>query len=758
MASHPTRFGAGHGLLLVALLLLVAIGFPLHAAEMRLTSPDGLAGVAADNLDLDRRIPPPDEDDADVEQADDQEESPTPEDEPAETAAPAPTTAPADTPAKPKGDSPQVEVFIPSVAGLADSARHSKTAALWRALAGMFPLPADETGEDFDFAAVTKLLEQVAQWPDTSLVFATYTQDREGRARWAARVDWPMEGFRGGLESFIETEAAKKLLKDVALVEREDGAIQIELPDLVLAVITECEGGSLIASAEGVHLPEAVFGRDYAGEPPDANRPSATPANGPAVKKKTGQKPRQYSMLVYCRLNLAGENEGGSPFAMISGVKDVRYGGALDGNGLWQEKVVIRWNPLLGVALKAAFKKLKEPFECPRDAYVVAAFNTALGEGLADSLAGLPPGTIGGRASSETAFAAVPGTGFLPFPDVYFQFTARGEDQIIEAVREAVEKDTREREEEDRPIAWREETIDGRPVFWCDSSADESLSFMPATYRTVVFFDRPRTDQEDEALRLIIAQTPMWAEDAVHHWRELTKNAKSRVTVPDSKQTHWQARISWRRVYALTHPYLALLAGLSAEAAAPPPVDELKAALADSVVDIRIDYGGLQVRARGPVPVGAFYIPVVALTSLSSSGDYFSEAERERVACQHLRVLYHHAKLFKKDYGRWPASVAELDGYVDFTLHADLLYLRPKKEGFAAGLVALVTGDKKPAAGGEDERKIDDSLYVIEWSPDDWKLMFRDGEFVHYRTIYIDAEEKIHRVPKDGAADAGKAE
>jgi hypothetical protein len=281
---------------------------------------------------------------------------------------------------------------------------------------------------------------------------------------------------------------------------------------------------------------------------------------------------------------------------------------------------------------------------------------------------------------------------------------------------------------------------------------------MPATYRTVVFFDPPRGEKEKEARGLIVAQTPMWAPDAVQHWRQLTKSAKSRVTVPDSKQAHWQARISWRRAYDLFHPYLALVAGLSDGAVAPPSAEELKGSLADSVVDIRIDYGGLQVRASGPVPLGALYVPAVAVASLISTGDPDSEAERERVACRHLRVLYHHAKLFRKDYGRWPATVAELDGYVDFTVHADLLHLRPKKEGLAAGLVALVAGDRKAAAAGaEEEREIDDSLYVVEWSPEDWKLKFRDGEFVNYRTIYIDAEEKIHRVPKEGAETAAEA-
>ena len=655
---------------------------------------------------------------------------------------------------------PQVEVYIPSIADLVKAAKQSKSADLYRAIAGMFSLPADETGEEFDFAALTKLLEQITTWPDTSFVLATYSEDREGRLRWSGRVDWPLDDLRARVESLLKLDATAKILKDVELRRRDDGKYQIELPDVVLAVLSESGTGSLIASGEELSAPEAVFGRDYTGEPPTTQAAtSAESGQEPAAEAKK-PKARKKPMLVYCRLNLSGggEDDGPSPFAAFAGVKDVRYGGTIGKDGLWNEKLVIAWNPLVGAALKTTFKKLKEPIECPRDALVMAAFNAGFSDGLADGLADLPSGTIGGRAAEGAAVAVVPGNGFLPFPDVYFQFTARSKDKIIDSIRRAIEKDTQEREEEDRPVIWHEETIDDRLVFWCNQSADGGFGLMPATYRTVVFFDAPRTGYKAEPPRLIIARTPMWADDAVRHWGELTKSAKSRIALPDSKDAHWQARISWRRVYDLVQPYLALLAGF-VEGATPPPVaQELKGSLADSIISIRIDYGGLQVSGVGPVPIGALYVPVVAATSLGATGDYSSEAERERVACRHLRVLYHHAKLFKEDYGRWPATVAELDGYVDFASHSDLLYLRPKNSGFTTSLVSVIAGRTPRVVVEEEERKIDDSLYAIEWSPDDWKLRFRDGEFVNYQTIYIDTEEKIHRVPKPETAASPETE
>jgi hypothetical protein len=121
------------------------------------------------------------------------------------------------------------------------------------------------------------------------------------------------------------------------------------------------------------------------------------------------------------------------------------------------------------------------------------------------------------------------------------------------------------------------------------------------------------------------------------------------------------------------------------------------------------------------------------------------------VACRNLRVLYHHSKLFKKDYGRWPSTVAELDGYVDFASHPNLLSLRPKDGGFLGGFVSIFTSDKKKKAAEDveaDDDAIDDSLYEIDWSPGDWKLKFRADQFAEYSTIYVDKEGEIHRVPK----------
>jgi len=644
-----------------------------------------------------------------------------------------PTTQPTTSAAAEKADTPEVEVYIPSVAALRSAADRSKTAQLFRAIAGMFPTPTDETGEGLDVGAVFKLVGQITNWPDTSVVLTIFSMDREGRPRWALRVDWPLEELRRRVEELLDSDAARELLKDVKLTESDEGNWRLELPDYVLAVLSRSGEGSLLASAVELRPPAAVFGQEGYGKG----------AGDAAAAGKKARKP----MLVYSRLNLeADENEGNSPFAMISGVRDVCYGISLEQGGTWDEKVVVRWSPLLGTALKIAFRKVSKPFECPRDAYAVAVFSIGVGEGLADAIGELPPGTIGSRASKETAFAAVPGTGFFPFPDVYFQFNAPKKDKLIESIREALAEDARKRKENDQIPAWHEDKFDGRVVFWRDPAADGGAGLMPARYRTVLFFDS-KGDGEDAPSRLIIAQTSTWPDDAVRHWSELTRGRKSCVAVPDSTKVHWQARINWRSAYALAQPYLCLFSSLEEDATLPPTEEELSAALTDSVINIRIDYSGLEVRHTGPIPVGAVYVPAIVATALSDSGSAWSEAGRERTACQHLRVLYYHAKLFKKDYGRWPATVAELDGYVDFASHPDLLWLWPQNQSFTQQLASAFMARKQKAVEKEDG-EIDDSLYAIDWTPTDWKLKFRDGEFRDFATIYIDMEGEVHRVPK----------
>ncbi len=649
-----------------------------------------------------------------------------------------PSSTTSSNPDEAKENAPQVEVYVPSVARLAEEIQRSRTGKLYHAMAAMVPAPVDETGEGIDPQAIITLLKKTTAWPDTSVAIFTYTQDRDGRPRWMIRLDWPLDELRERVDEILKDDAAKKILKDMTLKRNDDGSYQIELPDTIIAILRKIDGGSLIASTKDLQPPEKAFGQKPKGDKS-------------AAKK---------SSLLYCLLNLEAGSEderGNSLFSQIAGVSDIRYAASVGEDGLWKERFNIRWNPLLGMALKAVFKKASESFKCPKEAFATAVFHFGMAEGLADSIAGLPPQTIGSRADGEAAFSALPGTGFLPIPDLFYQFHARGKDKIIDAIREAMREDAKKRKEDDRPIAWHEDKIGARPIFWRDPSADRPGGLSLATFRTVVFFEKNVGEEDGD--QLIVAQTSTRADDAVHRWDELCATSSLRTPMPNSDNAHWQAVIHWRSIYSLFSPYLTLAAGLSEEGGAAPSVEELGDALADSTIDIRIQYAGLDARHKGPVPIGAAYVPGITAASLSETADPDSEAQREQTACRNLRVLYHHSKLFKKDYDRWPANVAELDGYVDFASHANLLSLSPRDGGFLRGFVSIFTAGKprKVKVDPDDEEDaIDDSLYEIDWSPSDWKLKYRADEFADYATIYIDTEGEIHRVPKTSSTEEKK--
>lgn len=622
-----------------------------------------------------------------------------------------------------KGPVAKVEVFIPSLVKLGHSAAESHAGAIYRALSGTLVPPVDETTDGFDFAALLKLVEEVRTWPDTSLALAIYTQDTEGRPRWVVRTDWPIAALEARIKHLLETDEAKKLLKGVQLRRDDEGRFVIELPDTVLAVLRKTDDGTLIASADKVELPESVFGIK----------------TDKAARTRGDKSPP----LCYCRVNVAAADEEGqsSWLSSIGGIRDIRYQGGVMPDGDWNERLTVSWSPLAG-ALKLFFKRVKTPFQCPKDAFAVAAINTDFGGSSAEGLAGLPSGTFANQAQSDFAVSVTPGVGFFPIPDIYYSFGLKNKDKAVEAIRKHLSEAAEKRADDDLPPAWKEIESETGPIFASIPGADGATGISLSSGRKVVFFDIDR-DGDKEISRLVIAQTSTLADDAVAHWKSLRRRGTTKV--PDSPDAHWQARISWRLVYGHIEPYVMLFTSFAENAKPLPSVDELADALTDSVLNIRIEATGVRIVHDGPIPAGAFFVPSMVAEAVMSEGDPSSEAERERIACRHLRVLYHHAKLFKKDYGRWPATVAELDGYVDFMSHPDLLWLPEQKRGFMAGLVSTVTGGRE--FRWPDRDKIDDSLYEIDWSPNEWKLKYRAGEFRDHKTILIDDDGEIHREP-----------
>ncbi|MBI5762106.1 MAG: hypothetical protein HZA51_01135 [Planctomycetes bacterium] len=660
-------------------------------------------------------------------------EPPEDEDAAPRDGAPRISRKPVDTPsttksAKEKSNAAQVEVYVPSVTSLVDAAKRSKTAVIYRVFSSLVAVPRDETGEGIDISHVLTLLTEISRWPDTSLEITTYTQDREGRPRWAVRVDWPLEALVVQLQALIQLEATGKLVKDLSLHQAESGEWRLELPDMVLAVLKKTKGGSLVLSAADVKPPEKIFGRKEVGD----------------KKEKS---------LVYCRLNMeAGDDDsrGAGMLGQLSMLSDIRYSGMVDDAGLWQERFNLRWNAMLGLAIKQSLKKPETKFETPRDAMAAAVFSMVMAEGMADSLAGFRAGTIGARCGSDVAVSVIPGGGFLPLPDVFFQFRVRNPDGILKSVRKMMRDDAKARRADDKAPAWREDTIGNTAVFWKDPAADRNGGMSLITTRTVVFIEEPGADAgPDEKSTLVVAEIATMPDDAVSRWLERRGKSSTWERMPSAEGSSWEAVIHWATVYALVEPLLSVIGNMADDVSPLPGAKELAADLVESRVHLKIEYAGLDIRHKGPIPFGAAYVPAITAMSLSATADFGSEADRERVACRNLRTLYHHAKLFKKDYGRWPATVAELDGFVDFASHPYLLQLQPREDGFAANLVGMFATSSKPKVRREQgESVIDDTLFVIEGMDDEWRLAFKKDQFRHYETIYIDAEGEIHRVSR----------
>jgi len=736
---------------LIRLIFMFVIAGSLGFTGREATAADPLPRAPLSSL---THTPPDDSDDSDESEADDTEVEEDAEDEAEDTSPevaekpsrkkPATTNsaykkdnAKAADKEEDKSNVPQVEVFIPSVTNLVEAGKASRTGALVKAFSGMMPRIEKESDDDFDFDAIFSLLSRVADWPDTAIGVMTFTMDRDGRPRWAVKLDWTLDDTCDRIREMLEDEKAKKLLSEITLNKQDDGTYKLETPDVILAIVKSADRGSLIISDAKLETPSKLFGEKL---------------------DKSGKRraPGKNSMLVYCRLNMDAGKEDEKSQSILAGfsmVSDIRYGGKLTDDGRWSERFNVRWNPLLGLGIKQILKKTNASFTCPKNAYVAGAFHLAMADGLADTIAGLESGTIGGRADGEMAFAALPGTGFFPIPDVYYQFYARRTERIKDDIREAIEDDTKERKEDDRPPAWHEARLGDDVYFWKDGAADNGGSFSIATFRTVVFFDSP--EDEDDRRCLIIAETSTQPEDAIKRWQSLRRKSKENTQVPDSKNAHWQLVINWRKVYESVQPYLTVLSATTRDTESAPTADVLDDVLSESTVNVKIEYAGLDVRHTGPIPIGAAYVPGVTVASLSATAGYASEAAREQTACRNLRVLHHHAKLFKKDYGRWPATVAELDGYVDFSSHPNLLMLRPKNGGIVAGIVSVFTTSKRENRDiTNDDEEIDDDLYEIDWAETEWKLKFRPDEFVEYATIYIDQDGKIHRVAKKGDSES----
>jgi hypothetical protein len=628
---------------------------------------------------------------------------------------------------------PRFELFIPSIEYLMQRAGESDAGVLLGHTSHLFFARATG-GRGFTEEDWSALADMVRKWPDTSLAVATFAPTAEGKHRWFVRLDWPLTDLHARVSEILEMKAAEEMLQGVALA-GDENRYEVTLGDVTLAVMVPDDGaGCLIISDAEVPRPEELYGQGA----------------------QHGQPLKETSTLVYSRLNIAGtEKDTGALFgAQIPWVQDIRYQASVQTGGDWSERFGVTWNAMVGTAAKAIIKRAKRGFYVPREAFGAALISSPALHSMLDSMAGLEPGTLmsdvggltGDRVGPEICFVLLPGTGILPFPDLIIETRVRYESAVLDDIRKAITKKNEERTKDELPEIWHELEVNGRTVFYYDARDQEDRGMQPVVYRTVIFFDKRPDPTGRSRNYLVIGFTSTDVKALVRRWtRPFAEN--DRVALAADKGADARAWLNWRRVYDNLSVWLNLaIAGVDPMAVLP-PTDEVKDQLSDATAAIKAKYEGLLVRLRGPLPVGLLYLPLTMASTLTPDESGSTDLSRERIACDRLRLLYKNALLFKKDVGRWPARVAELDGYIDFAGNPWVLQLRRStRSAWREGFEELLNPEKKETEKEGEETNIDDSVFVITWDGTHWTLGLKPNTLDHLKELYIDQDGKIHRV------------
>lgn len=631
---------------------------------------------------------------------------------------------------------PRVELFIPSTEHLIRRTGESHLGGLLGHLSGLLSAQVASgkglTPEDWE--ALANLLRACR---DTSVGVATFAPTTEGRPRWMIRVDWPRSELRDLISRIIALPALEDTLEGVTLAGSPNEGYELSLGDKVMAVIVAGpKGEGVILSDPDLAPPESLYGADVERSDP----------------------PKDTSTLIYSRWNLtATEKDSGALFGTtISWVGNIRYQASVRRSGQWSERFGVSWNALVGAAAKATIKRAKQSFHVPREAFAAVVVSSPLLQGMLDGIAGLVPGVLmgdlgalaGDRVGPEVCIAILPGTGILPLPEVVFQTRCRHPSSVMAAIHRAITSANKRRRKDDLPEAWHEISMDDRTVFYHDGRGEKPVGLSPATYRRVLFTNERTDPKGRQRTFLNIAFVTTDVEAFVRQWSAPMRSAQ-RVALPSAK-VDGQGWLHWEMLYDHLHPWLNLaIAGIDPGAVLP-ATNRIKPYLRDASITLKTQYTGMMIRHAGPFPIGTVYLPIVLANSLAADESASTDLSRERIACERLKLFYANAELFRKDVGRWPVRVAELDGYVDFQGNPWLLRLRRSSRGaLRESLLGLMTEDEEPE-DEEDEigAEIDDSLFEIDWIGEEWTLGVRSGTLDHLDALYINQRGVIHRAVK----------
>ena len=639
---------------------------------------------------------------------------------------------------------PRLELHLPSVGKLITETQRSHAGVFATRLGRMMLEMASASAEGVGAAEATAITRQIARWPDTAINAVTFAPDNEGRLRWVIRFDWPIQGLYERIQTLLQLESASELLEGLTLKSTATGGYEITLAESILGCLQPAgESHSYLASHPDLPFPTAPF----RGTP-------ETDQDGPP--------------LLVCRLNLTGtEQDSGATFlSSFSMVTDVVYAGRVNEEGSWHEAVQVHWPPISGMGAKALFGRVKQTFFVPEDAFGALAVKSLMIPGMLEGMAGfgpqvmmegsgemaivgeMGPGPIASSVGSEMCLTLLPGTGLLPIPDLVVQLKAKGAEGLIGDLQEAVEEINEIYRDRERPAPWKKATVRDRTVLWSEGTNQYPGMMMPAVMRPVLFATKETDARDRERDFLVMGWTSTSPKAFVRRWLDMPRVKEGRY-LPQEKKTNGQLWINWEQVYGRISPYGNVALGSLVPDALLPRASDVVEDMTDGLVTVRAKYTGLDIAHRGPLPGGVLVVPALASASVAADESGGSDLARERLASQRLKVLYHHAKLFKKDMGRWPAEVAELDGYVDFAGHPELLKLQlSSRRQLSEWFEGLFKWDEDETDETDEADEIEDEVYVVDWGRESWRLGLAPNKLEHLEKLFIDQDGRIHRVIK----------
>jgi hypothetical protein len=650
-----------------------------------------------------------------------------------------------------------MQLYVPSLQRLVAEVRRSHSGFLIAYLERLFR-ELGGANEGLQIETADAIIDQLKGWPDSSVALDLYAPDMEGRTRWALTLDWPVADLAQRIDALLKSPAAQTMFENLRLQPRTSQLFKLSL------------AGSELASLQGVGDDRAMF----------CTHQDLQPVPPPVV---ADDDERSAAPLVTARLQFGGtEQDSGATFlSTFRVVTHVDYSAVVQESGAWWEKFELFWPPISGLGAKVMFDKVEQSFFVPEEAFGAAVFSSMALRGALDGALGFGPqmvmtspgqmemmgeavGPLSAIIKQEACVVVLPGKGVIPTPDIVMQVRLDRDVKAADALRPAIEAINKEFVERDQEAPWHEVTVRDRSVFWRDPAMFAPGAMIPVVMRPVVFQTTERDDRDREREILVTAWTSTSPEGLVRRWLDLPRGEAARH-LPSRRKTSGQVWFNSKQLYAHLVPYANVALSAAVRGALLPSAAEVAGQLSDAEATVRLGYQGLSVKCVGPLPAGAVALPVMMSVAVEEGADADSDLARERLACRRLKVLYHHSKLFKKDLGRWPAEITELDGYVDFEGHPQLLRLQVSSKKRWDEWVDDVFGapdddDKDPGKDAEDEledplagqRELAEKLYVIEWGREAWRLGYVPGTLEHLERLYIDQEGVIHRVERQEPA------